>query len=187
LTDAYNVPHVAPMKKRMGIALASWILGGCMGAPADDPAADESAMAVETGDAIELPNKLTCERVVSGHKVIDVLYTRLDAIKRREDLSETPRTVWGTFSQNKERPRPDEVAYSWSGDYYSADISKSLYRYALWTCDSEDRTYSFDAESLITPRGSATTTKDVAGRLHISIRSDGASYDLRCRASYRRQ
>ncbi len=170
------------MKFALGLVLIG--VGSSFGcaAPSEDNEERRTESAFSASTEIDLPVKLTCQFAADGRGVTNVLHTRLGAIHFRSQLSGTPRDVWSSTS-NRDEPQPDEVAYGWRGEYYGAYVSETEYRYNVWTCDSEDRSYSFRTEDLIVPGGS-TGTREVAGRLNISIRGEGENYDLLCRAEY---
>ena len=130
---------------------------------------------------IKLPLSLNCR----WNSQVDLLYTRLERISQLSQLPEklNPLEVWGK-SESGEGPRADEVAYGWIGDYYNATVSQAEYNYNLWTCDTEDRSYSFQSHDLILPGNSPLKTKQVQGKLIISVRDDEKRYDLNCTAQY---
>jgi hypothetical protein len=161
----------------------AFVAAGCAASAGEDaPAQDDSA--IKTSSAIKLPQKLTCAFTNDGAKETDAIYTRLANVKDRSQLTTKGLQVWGEGSSNHESPKKDEIADGWRGDYYSADISKTEFRYNLWTCDSEDRAYTFKTNNLVLPASSSLKTKSVEGKVNISVRDDGADYVLRCTAHY---
>jgi hypothetical protein len=155
---------------------------GCSGA--GEAALEQGEQSAALTDGVRLPKKLVCDWTEGTKTERNVLYTRLAPVKSRSQLGAKALVVWGVGSSNQEQPRRDEIADGWRGFYYSAAIDQSAYRYDLWTCDSEDRFYSFETEDLLLPAEHKGTSKPVTGKLRIEIRDLSSDHDLRCNAFY---
>lgn len=135
-------------------------------------------------DKIRLPFKIECVNESS----IDRLYTRLEWIQERKQLPPEGKTleVWSSESKKNNLPKEDEIAIGWKGAYYSANLGNEEYDYNLWTCDTEDRFYSFQTGDLILPGHSTIETKELSGKLKITVRDLEEDFDLNCTAHYKR-
>ena len=152
-------------------------------------ALSSSALAISMDDGVKFPTKLSCKYVNSAdHDEADLLYTRITGITQLDQLPDADNalTVWGgNFGDGVGgEPLPGEIAEDWSGEYYGATLDRDFYNYNLWTCDTEDRTYTFATNDLVLPAWSGHKTKKVAGKVDISVRGEGDVFDLDCIATY---
>lgn len=141
---------------------------------------------VRKGARIRLPKKLVC--VYQGDEPGEpvTLYTRLEKITRLAQLPPEGKSleVWGDGSPDSSKPKPDEVAYDWRGDYYAASINRDEYRYSVWTCDTEDRDYVFETKRIVELGRKAPAERKVPGKVTISVREDEETHALDCTAYY---
>ncbi len=129
---------------------------------------------------IRLPKKMVCG------KNKDVIYTRIEGLTDRSEIPSADHAlvVFGEGSTPQTKPKRDELAWQWRGDYYSATIDQDHFSYNLWTCDTEDRFYTFSTEDLVESADVKVKSKPVTGKLVISVREDEEQSSIECLAKY---
>ncbi|MBI3295927.1 MAG: hypothetical protein HYZ71_14470 [Deltaproteobacteria bacterium] len=121
-----------------------------------------------------LAKKLICRYDKEPNRGPDVLYTRLDALKG--EITKEGVSLFELNAENQKEVRKDEVAFDWLGSYFRVTIGEETFNYDVWTCDSEDRFYSFPTQQLLDGQ------KTIQGSVEISIRSDSETHSLTCTA-----
>jgi hypothetical protein len=107
-------------------------------------------------------------------------YMRLDTFTTWESLPEaghTPVSVWNG------RAMKDETAAQLN-DYRGATVTRSVYTYSIWSCDTQDYTFTFDTKSLAR-QSAAEKERPVTG--HVVVETRGHTdddRDLSCTARY---
>src|SRR5262249_5080883 len=83
--------------------------------------AEASPISVQQ-EGIKFPKKLVCTHGPEAEK--SVIYTRLGAITQASQLPQADHStvLWSSESENAEKPKHDEVAIGWIGDYYQATV-----------------------------------------------------------------
>jgi len=107
-------------------------------------------------------------------------YVRLESFKTWESLPEaghTPVSVWNG------RAMKDETAAQLN-DYRGATVTRAVYTYSIWSCDTQDYTFTFDTKSLAR-QSSSEKERRVTG--HVVVETRGHTdddRDLSCTAHY---
>lgn len=132
-----------------------------------------------------LPYKLECTR--EGSKTKEVLYTRLENVSVDDLVSYDESHALVLFDYNGDEKRPihsDEVAIGWAGDNFKVSVDSLNWHYDLWTCDTEDRSYTVAVRDLVRSVSATFGRRPIAAELILSVREDSETFKLSCVAFY---
>jgi hypothetical protein len=115
---------------------------------------------------VRFPSRLECQ----GQKYSELIVIRTGLEKFTSIADATASYV----SRDEKDLAADELASinGWWGSYFSSNIQKGRLVNGYWSCDSEDRFYSFELSDLAIDAASAGQTGVVTGMLEWSVRGE---------------